>query len=94
VIDQITSKEEKMDHETIIEETKWVCGNVVDELLKKTGVHPSEVTSLLPLPLDYIQLKWRTGCRENWDGRTSISRTKKAQITFPLRHFSPLKVIK
>jgi hypothetical protein len=26
--------------------------------------------------------------------RTSISGTKKAQITFPLRHFSPLKVVK
>jgi hypothetical protein len=26
--------------------------------------------------------------------RTSISGTKKAQITFPLRHFLPLKVIK
>jgi hypothetical protein len=26
--------------------------------------------------------------------RTSISRTKKAQITFPLRHVFPLKVVK
>jgi hypothetical protein len=26
--------------------------------------------------------------------RTSISGTKKAQITFPLRHFFPLKVVK
>jgi hypothetical protein len=26
--------------------------------------------------------------------RTSISGTKKAQITFPLRHFFPLKVFK
>jgi hypothetical protein len=26
--------------------------------------------------------------------RTSMSWTKKAQITFPLRHFSPLKVVK
>jgi hypothetical protein len=25
--------------------------------------------------------------------RTSISGTKKAQITFPLKHFSPLKVV-
>jgi hypothetical protein len=26
--------------------------------------------------------------------RTSISGTKKAQITFPLRHFFPIKVVK
>jgi hypothetical protein len=26
--------------------------------------------------------------------RTSISGTKKAQITFPLKHFFPLKVVK
>jgi hypothetical protein len=26
--------------------------------------------------------------------RTPISGTKKAQITFPLRHFFPLKVVK
>jgi hypothetical protein len=36
-----------------------------------------------------LQARWHSMYR-----RTSISGTKKAQITFPLRHFFPLKVVK
>ncbi len=34
-----------MDHQTILDETTWVCGSVVEGLLAKTGVHPSEAST-------------------------------------------------
>lgn len=43
MLEQIASKEEKMQYETVLEETTRVCFSVVGGLLEKTGVHPSEV---------------------------------------------------
>ncbi len=43
VLEQIASKKDKMDHETIMEETTRVCFSIVEGLLAKTGTRPSEV---------------------------------------------------
>ena len=49
VLEQIASKEAKIDHETVMEETTSVCFSIVAGLLEKTGIHPSEVYSLICL---------------------------------------------
>ncbi len=43
VLEQIASGAQKMDHKTIQQETEWICTDVVQNLLEKTGTHPSEV---------------------------------------------------
>jgi hypothetical protein len=49
---------------------------------------------LFPNKLEKLVSKHTQRRNFSYYRRTSISGTKKAQITFPLRHFFPLKVVK
>lgn len=44
VLEQIESGAGRMKYSTVLEETERVCFNIVEELLKKTSTHPSEVS--------------------------------------------------